>query len=107
MAKNMAAMLKEAQKFQAKMVKVQEELEAKRVEGTAGGGMVTVVANGKQEIIEIKIDPEVIDPEDKEILEDLILAAVRQASERSKKLAEEEMSRLAGGILPGLSIPGL
>ena len=107
MAKNMAAMLKEAQKFQSKMVKVQEELESKRVEGTAGGGMVTVVANSKQEIIEINIDPEVIDPEDKEILEDLLLAAIRQASERSKKLAEEEMSRLAGGILPGLSIPGL
>ncbi len=107
MAKNMAAMLKEAQKLQAKMVKVQEELETKRVEGTAGGGMVTVVANGKQEIIEIKIDPEVIDPEDKEILEDLILAAIRQASERSRKLAEEEMSQMAGGMLPGLNIPGL
>ena len=107
MAKNMAAMLKEAQKLQARIVKVQEELETKRVEGTAGGGMVTVVANGKQEIIEIKIDPEVIDPEDKEILEDLILAAIRQASERSRKLAEEEMSQLAGGMLPGLNIPGL
>ena len=107
MAKGMATIFREAQKLQAKMGKIQEELELKRVEGSAGGGMVRVVANGKQDIMEVHIDPEVVDPEDVEMLEDLILAAVQQAREKAQKLTEEEMGQLAGGLLPGMNIPGL
>ncbi len=107
MAKGMAAIFREAQKLQAKMGKIQQELESKRVEGSAGGGMVRVVANGKQDIQEIHIDPEVVNPEDVEMLEDLILAAVQQARENAQKLAEEEMGQLAGGLLPGISLPGM
>ena len=92
------------------MKKVQDELEQKTVEGVAGGGMVTAVANGKQEILSIKIEPEVVDPDDIEMLEDLIVAAVNQARERAQELADEEMKKIAGGMMPQLGefkIPGL
>jgi DNA-binding YbaB/EbfC family protein len=111
MAKNMAQALKQMQKVQAELARVQEELERKTVEGSSGGGMVTVVANGKQEIVKIEIDPEVVDPHEVELLEDLILAAVSQARERAQELAEQEMSRVAGSFLPQMGanfkIPGL
>lgn len=110
MVKGLGNLMKQAQKFQEKLAQVQEELETIEVEGTSGGGMVTVVANGKQEIVQVKIDPEVVNPDDVEMLEDLILAAVNQARERAQELSEEKMREAAGGMLPGmdgLKIPGL
>lgn len=96
-------LIKQAQEFQRKMKKVQDELKEKIVEATSGGGMVTVTANGRQEILSIKIEPEVVNPEDVEMLEDLILAAVNEAKRKSEELAQEEMKKITGG----LNIPGL
>jgi hypothetical protein len=107
---NMSGLLKQAQKMQEAIKKAQDNLENIKVEGQAGGGMVKVVANANQEILEIKIDPEVVDPEDVEMLEDLILAAVNQATEQAKEKAQEEMSQVTGGMMPnipGLKLPGL
>jgi DNA-binding YbaB/EbfC family protein len=103
MPKGLGDMMKQVQKMQAKMEEVQKELENKRVEGTSGGGMVKVIANGKQEILEIKIDPEVVNKEDVEMLEDLVLAAVNQAREKSVEVQNDEMAKLTGG----LKIPGM
>ena len=80
-----------------KMAKMQEELADKRVESSSGGGMVTAVANGRQELVAIKIDPQVVDPEDVEMLEDLVVAAVNDALRKSQELAAQEMNKLAGG----------
>jgi DNA-binding YbaB/EbfC family protein len=103
MPKGFGDMMKQMQKMQAKMEEIQKELENKRVEGSSGGGMVKVIANGKQEILEIKIDPEVVNKEDVEMLEDLVLAAVNQAKEKSQEIQSEEMAKLTGGLkLPGL-----
>jgi DNA-binding YbaB/EbfC family protein len=103
---NMGNLMKQAQQFQAKMAKLQEELGEKTVEASAGGGMVSVVANGRQEIISIKIETEVIDPEDAEMLQDLILAAVNDALSRAKNMVNEEMGKLTHGLnLP--NVPGL
>lgn len=108
MAKGMGAMMKQAQKLQAKLAKVQEELGDKTVEGSSGGGMVTVVANGHQDVLSVKINPEVVDPEDVEMLEDLILAAIQQARENASTMAEEEMQKATEGLIPpGMNIPGL
>jgi len=89
------------------MLEIQEEMAKKTVEGTAGGGMVKVIANGQQEILEVKIDPEVVDPEDVELLEDLIVAAISNAREKSRLLMEEEMGRIMPPGLGNLGIPGL
>ena len=103
---NMGNLLKQAQQFQAKMAKLQEELGERTVEASAGGGMVAVVANGKQEILSVTIEPEVIDPEDKEMLQDLIVAAVNDALTKAKNMMQEEMGKLTHGLnLPNL--PGL
>ncbi|MBW2066408.1 MAG: YbaB/EbfC family nucleoid-associated protein [Deltaproteobacteria bacterium] len=103
---NMGNIMKQAQQFQAKIAKLQEELEDKTVESSAGGGMVTVVVNGRQELVSIKIDPEVVDPGDTEMLEDLIMAAVNDGLAKAKNMANEEMKKLTQGLnLPG--IPGL
>ncbi len=103
---NMGNLLKQAQQFQSKLAKLQEELAGRTVEATSGGGMVTVVANGKQEVVSIKIEAEVIDPNDKEMLQDLILAAVNDALGRAKAMVNEEMGKLTQGLnLP--HIPGL
>jgi DNA-binding YbaB/EbfC family protein len=103
---NMGNILKQAQQFQAKMAKLQEELGERTVEASSGGGMVTVVANGKQEILSVKIEPEVIDKSEKEMLEDLIVAAVNDALNKAKNMVQEEMGKLTHGLnLP--SIPGL
>lgn len=108
MAKGMGAMMKQAQKLQASIAKVQEELKEKLVEGSAGGNMVVVTANGQQDIVGIKINPECVDPEDVEMLEDLILAAVDQAREKAQELAQQEMEKATGGLLPpGMGLPGL
>lgn len=110
MSKAISGIMKQAQKIQSQILKAQEELEEKLVEGTAGGGMVRVVANGKQDILSIKIDPEVVDPQDVEMLEDLILAAIKQARERAQEVAEEEMKKATAGLMPmmgGMKLPGL
>lgn len=106
----MAGLLKQAQKLQEDMARVQAELESLTVEASSGGGVVTAKASGKQEIIEIKMDPDVVDPKDTEMLEDLVVAAVNQALKKSRELAEEKMSQVAGGLMGGLpggfKIPG-
>ncbi|UCG64109.1 MAG: YbaB/EbfC family nucleoid-associated protein [Deltaproteobacteria bacterium] len=100
---DMGNLLKKAQELQEKMAKLQEELGEKTVEASAGGGMVTVVANGKQEIVSIKIDSEVVDPDDVEMLEDLVLAAVNDALHQAKQMVSEEMTQLTGGVkIPGI-----
>ena len=101
---NLNQIMKEAQKMQEKMATIQDELEQEMVEGTAGGGMVTVTANGKQDIMKVKIDPQVVDKEDVEMLEDLVLAAVNEARNKAQELMKERMSGLTGGMggLPGL-----
>ena len=97
--------------MQENLEKAQEELEGMTVEASAGGGMVTVTANGKQHIISIKIDPEVVNSEDPEMLEDLIVAAVNQAIEKSNEMASEHMTKYTGGLLSNLpgnfKIPGM
>lgn len=103
---NMGNLMKQAQQFQSKVAKLQEEIGEKTVEASAGGGMVTVIANGRQEIVSIKIDPEVIDPEDVDMLQDLIQAAVNDGLSRAKEMMNEEMGKLTKGLnLP--NIPGL
>ncbi len=108
---NMNEILKQAQKMQEKIQKVQDELGDMQVEGSAGGGMVTVTANGKQEIVGVKIDSQVVDPDDIEMLEDLVVAAVNQALEKASEMANQEMGKAAGGMfgnLPaGMKFPGL
>jgi DNA-binding YbaB/EbfC family protein len=98
-------MMKEAQKLQEKMLAMQEEIAKRKVEATAGGGMVTVEVNGKQEILSIKIDPEVINKEDAQMLEDLVLAACNEALRKSRELVQQELGKLTGGMkLPGLGL---
>ncbi|RKY75822.1 YbaB/EbfC family nucleoid-associated protein [candidate division KSB1 bacterium] len=111
MKKNMAAQFGMLQKLQKEMEELQTALEKMTVEGSAGGGMVTAVATGKQKLVSVKIDPEVVDENDVEMLEDLITAAVNQALDKSRELANEEMQKIAGGLLGGLpgglNIPGM
>lgn len=103
---NMGNLLKQAQQFQSKIAKLQEELGERIVEASSGGGMVTVVVNGRQEILSIHIDPEVIDKDDPEMLEDLILAAANDGLSRAKNMVNEEMGKLTKGLnIP--NIPGL
>lgn len=96
-------MMKQAQKMQAKIMKIQEEMAERSVEASAGGGMVTVTANGKQEILSIRIEPEVVDPEDVEMLQDLVAAAVNEVLKKAQEMVAEEMAKVTGGMqLPGL-----
>jgi hypothetical protein len=100
---DMGKMMKQARKLQQQMAKMQEELGSKTVEASTGGGMVRVVATGKREIQTIEIAPEVIDPDDVEMLQDLTLAAVNEALRKAEELASAEMNKIAGGLnLPGL-----
>jgi DNA-binding YbaB/EbfC family protein len=101
--KGMGNMMKQAQKLQAKMLRLQDELAEKTIETAAGGGMVKVVANGKQQIVAIQIEKEVVDPDDVEMLQDLIMAAVNDALTKSQEMVSAEMAKITGG----LSIPGL
>lgn len=101
--KGFGNLMKEAQKLQAQMEALQAEVGKKKVEATAGGGMVTVEANGKQEILSIKIDREVINPDDAPMLEDLVMAACNEALRKSKEMVQAEM----GKVTAGLKIPGL
>ena len=99
----MGNMMKQAQKMQKRMMEIQEELANRTVEATVGGGMVTVIANGQQDVMSISIDPEVVDPDDIEMLQDLILAAVNEAHRKAQELMTDEMNALTGGIkIPGL-----
>jgi hypothetical protein len=101
--KGMGDMMKQAQKLQARMLKIQEELAEKTVESAAGGGMIKVVANGRQQIVSIRIEKEVVNPEDVEMLQDLVLAAVNDALTKSQEMVSAEMGKLTGGLkLPGL-----
>ncbi|SHJ68146.1 hypothetical protein SAMN02745165_02934 [Malonomonas rubra DSM 5091] len=103
MAKGLGNIMKQAQQMQAKMARVQQELEKREVEATAGGGMVTAKVNGKQELLSLNIEKDVVDPEDVEMLQDLVMAAVNEAVKQSQKMIQEEMSKVTGGM----NIPGL
>lgn len=96
-------LMKQAQQLQKRMLEIQEELANRTVEATVGGGMVTAVVNGQQELVSIKISPDVVDPDDVEILEDLIVAAANEARNEAQELMNQEMGKLTGG----LKIPGL
>ena len=100
---NMQAMARQAQKLQQQMAKMQEELEAKEFEASAGGGVVTAKVNGKRELLEIKIKPEAVDPEDVEMLQDMITAAVNEALRGVAELGAQRINAATGGM----SIPGL
>ena len=95
---NMSQMLKQAQAMQAKMMQAQEELKQARVEGSAGGGMVSATVNGQGELISVKLTPEVVNPDDIEMLEDLILAAVSDAANKAREMMEARMGALTGGM---------
>jgi len=100
---NMGNMMKQVHKMQQDMAKLQAELEERTVESSAGGGAVNVVATGKKELKEIKIKPAAVDPDDVEMLEDLIIAAVNEALRKAEQMVSEEMAKITGG----LNIPGL
>ena len=103
MAKGFGNMMKQAQKLQSKMLKMQEELAGKTVEASSGGGMVNVVANGRQQLVDIRIEKEVVDPDDVEMLQDLVLAAANDALDKAQEMVSSEMGKLTGGM----NIPGL
>jgi nucleoid-associated protein EbfC len=100
---NYAKMMKQMQKMQSEMGRVQEELAEEKVEATAGGGMVKAVVSGKQEVILIEIKPEAVDPEEVELLQDMVTAAVNEALRQSQELAAKKM----GGLTGGLGLPGM
>lgn len=105
MSKNMLGnIMKQAQQMQERMKQLQDEAGSKTVEASAGGGMVTVVANGRQEVLSIKLDPAVVDPKDIDMLQDLVTAAVNEAVRKSQELVKQEMGRLTAGmgLPPGL-----
>ena len=103
--KGFGNIMKEAQKLQAQMAAMQEEVAKKKVDATAGGGMVTVEANGKQELTAVKIDPEVVNKDDVQMLEDLVLAAANEALRKSRELVQQELGKLTGGLkIPGLGM---
>lgn len=105
--KNMADMFGKFSELQSKVQEAQQELENIEVEAEAGGGMVKVTANGKRKILSIKLDKDVIDPDDSEILEDLVVAGVNKALEKAEEAAQEKMQEAYKGMLPGGGIPGM
>ncbi len=105
MAKGLGNLLRQAQQMQRKMAQVQEELAERTVEASAGGGMVRCVVNGRQQVLSLTIEREVVDPEDVEMLQDLVVAAVNEAIKRSQEMVAEEMGKIAGGL--GLNLPGV
>lgn len=101
--KDMQEVLRQAQRMQERLARIQEELAGKTVEASSGGGMVTAVVNGKQEVVSIRIEKEVVSPEDVELLQDLVAGAVNEAMSRSRKMMADEMAKITGGMnLPGL-----
>jgi hypothetical protein len=105
MSEQLGNIMKQAQKMQEKMAEIQKELGTRTCEASAGGGMVTVVVNGNQELISIKIDSSVVDSEDVEMLQDLVVAAVSEGFRRSKQMMTDEMGKLTSGL--GFDLPGL
>lgn len=103
MSQNFGNIMKQAKKMQERMARIQEELESKTVEASAGGGMISVVVNGKYEIVSLRIDKECVNPEDVEMLQDLVIAAVNEGIRKAQEMAAMEMSKITGG----LNIPGL
>ena len=100
---DMSGMLRQAQKMQKDMAKIQEDLKERVVEGSSGGGAVKAFVNGQQELLSLKIDPAAIDPKDPSMLEDLVVAAVNQALQEAQKMMQEEMGKITGGLrIPGL-----
>lgn len=100
---NMNKIMKQVQKMQKDMLKLQEELKEKTVEATAGGGVVKAVASGKKQLVSVEIQPEVVDPDDIEMLQDLILAAVNEALQKAEDMVTDEMGKITGGMnLPGM-----
>jgi len=102
----MTGLLQQAKRVQEKIEELQGELAALRIEGQAGGGMVTAVVNGQQELISLKIDPKLV-TEDVEMVEDLVVAAVRQAMEKSRDESQQKMNAVTGGMMSGLNLPGM
>ena len=103
--KGFGNIMKEAQKLQAQMAALQEEVGKRKIDATAGGGMVTVEVNGKQELTAVKIDPEVVNRDDVQMLEDLVLAAANEALRKSRELVQQEFGKLTGGLkIPGLGM---
>lgn len=103
MSKGLGNIMKQAQMMQQKMARVQQELEGRQVEASAGGGMVTAVVNGKQQLVSLRIERGVVDPEDIEMLQDLVVAATNEAIKKSQDMMQEEMGKITGGF----NIPGL
>jgi DNA-binding YbaB/EbfC family protein len=107
---NMNKMLKQVQEMQAEMVKAQEEAQKQEVEASAGGGMVTVKVNGALEVLEIRIDPDAVDPDDVEMLQDMVQAATNEALRSAQEMVANRMSQVTGGLesaLGGMGLPGL
>ena len=103
MGKGMGDLMRQAEKLQGQIQKMQDDLAERTVEASSGGGMVTVVANGKQDIVSIRIDPEVVSKDDVEMLQDLIVTAVNEARKRSQELMAAEIGKITGGMgIPGL-----
>lgn len=101
--KDMEGILRQAQQVQERIARVQEELAGKTVEASAGGGMVTVIVNGRQEVVSVRIEKEVVSPDDVGLLQDLVAGAVNEAMSRSRKMMADEMAKITGGLnLPGL-----
>ena len=101
---NMANLMKQAQKMQRRMEEMQKDLETKTVEATAGGGVVRAVVNGRKELLEVHLDPEAVDPDDVEMLQDLIVAAVNEALRTADTMANDSMGQITGGL--NLNLPG-
>lgn len=104
---DMQQLMKQAQKMQQQLLQAQEQLAQTEVEGTAGGGLVTATVTGSGEVLSIKIDPKAVDPDDVESLEDLVVAAIRDASRAAQELATDTMGPLTGGLGGGLGLPGM
>ena len=101
--KDMQGILRQAQQMQERLARLQEELAGKTVEASAGGGMVTVVVNDRQEVVSVRIEKEVVSPEEVELLQDLVAGAMNEAISRSRKMMADEMAKITGGMnLPGL-----
>lgn len=103
MSKGLGNIMKQAQMMQKKMAELQADLEQRQVEATAGGGMVTAVVTGKQQLVSLTIEPAAVDPQDVEMLQDLVVAAVNEAIRKSQEMVQQEMSKVTGGM----NIPGL
>jgi len=103
MSKGLGNIMKQAQMMQQKMARLQQELEGRQVEASAGGGMVKAVVNGKQQLVSLQIEKSVVDPEDVEMLQDLVVAAVNEAVKKSQEMMQQEMGKVTGG----LNIPGM